>query len=310
MKLKIGTRGSKLALWQAYYVAEKLQQGGVETEIITIDTKGDKKLDVAIAEIGEKGVFTQEIEQQLLDGVIDIAVHSAKDMQSELPKEFELIAFTEREKVHDVLVSHQQVNLADKSREWLIGTSSARRKAMLKHYYPHVNTVEIRGNLQTRFTKMESGLCDAMLLAYAGVHRMNYHDKVVHEFDTEVFIPAVGQGSVAVEVLSAMENDKKSKIKKLVSHEQTEYRLLAERAFLKTLRGGCSIPVFALAKLERDALHLTGGVISLDGQELIKENVYGKADQAEKLGNQLALKILDNGGDVVLEKIKKQMNIC
>ncbi|MEK6480163.1 hydroxymethylbilane synthase [Catalinimonas sp. 4WD22] len=310
MKLKIGTRGSKLALWQAYYVANKLQQGGVETEIITIDTKGDKKLDVTIAEIGEKGVFTQEIEQQLLDGVIDIAVHSAKDMQSELPKEFELVAFTERERVHDVLVSHQPVDLANDKKEWVVGTSSARRKALLKHYYPHVRTVEIRGNLQTRFSKMESGACDAMLLAYAGVHRMNYHNHIVYEFDTEVFIPAVGQGSVAVEVLSGMENEKKHLIKKLVSHPEAESRLVAERSFLKTLRGGCSIPVFALANLEKGLLQLTGGVISLNGQELIKHSVGGKAEDAVVLGKQLAVKILENGGDLVLEKIKKQMNIC
>lgn len=310
MKLKIGTRGSKLALWQAYYVANKLQQGGLETEIITIDTKGDKKLDVTIAEIGEKGVFTQEIEQQLLDGVIDIAVHSAKDMQSELPEEFELIAFTEREKVHDVLVSHQAIDLADNKQEWVIGTSSARRKAMLKHYYPHVRTVEIRGNLQTRFSKMETGACDAMLLAYAGVHRMEYHSHIVHEFDTEIFIPAVGQGSIAVEVLSGMKKDEQQLIKELVSHTETESRLLAERSFLKTLRGGCSIPVFALANHDNGLLNITGGVISLDGQELIKENVTGKSEDAVVLGKQLALKILENGGDIVLEKIKKQMNIC
>lgn len=309
MKLKIGTRGSKLALWQAYYVADKLQQGGIETEIVKIDTKGDKKLDVTIAEIGEKGVFTLEIEQRLLNGSIDIAVHSAKDMQSELAEEFELIAFTEREKVHDVLVSHQQINIADQSKEWVIGTSSARRKALLKHFYPNVKTVEIRGNLQTRFSKMEAGLCDAMLLAYAGVHRMDFHDKIIHEFDIQEFIPAVGQGSVAVEILSGMENDKKNRIKELVSHQTSETRLRAERSFLKTLRGGCSIPVFALATFDNDILNLKGGVISLDGKELIQEQISGDTADPEALGESLAHKVLESGGDLVLEKIKKQMNI-
>jgi hydroxymethylbilane synthase len=308
MKLKLGTRGSKLALWQAYHVANLLQRGDIKTEIVTIETKGDKKQEVSIAEIGEKGVFTQEIEQQLLEGKIDMAVHSAKDMQSELHPDFELIAFTEREKVNDVLVSHQEINLQNDTREWVIGTSSARRKALLKHYYPHVKTVEIRGNLQTRVTKMESGVCDAMLLAYAGVHRMNYNSMIVHEFDIAQFIPAVGQGSIAIEVLSGMETEQKEKVKTLINHPVTEVRLKAERAFLKTLRGGCSIPVFALATLEDNQLHLRGGIISLDGRQKIEERVKGKVEEAEILGKQLAQMILAQGGDILLEKIKKQLN--
>lgn len=308
MQLKIGTRGSKLALWQAYHVAQLLRNGGIESEIVTIETKGDQKQEVPIAAIGEKGVFTQEIEQQLLAGYIDIAVHSAKDMQSEIPEAFELIAFTKREKVNDVLVSHQHIDLDNLEKEWVIGTSSARRKAMLRHYYPHVKTVEIRGNLQTRIAKMESGLCDAMLLAYAGVHRMEYHNMIIHEFDTKTFIPAVGQGSIAIEVRSGMESDHKDKIRQLVNHTETDLRLQAERAFLKTLRGGCSIPVFALATLESDQLHLQGGVISLDGQQMIKERVHGEKEKAGILGKQLAQLVLANGGDILLEKIKKQLN--
>jgi len=308
MKLKIGTRGSKLALWQAYYVAEKLQQGGIDTEIVTIETKGDKKLDVTIAAIGEKGVFTQEIEQQLLNKTIDIAVHSAKDMQSELPEEFELVAFTEREKVNDVLVSHRPLNLADSSKSWVIGTSSARRKALLKHYYPHVSTVEIRGNLQTRVSKMESGLCDAMLLAYAGVHRMGFEEMIIHEFDIHEFVPAVGQGSVAVEVLKDMGSATKSKIQALVNDTDSSKRLIAERSFLKTLRGGCSIPVFALANLKGGEITIEGGIISLDGKQLINDTIVGNAEDGAALGKQLAQNLLFNGGDILLEKIKKQMN--
>ncbi|WKN30290.1 hydroxymethylbilane synthase [Porifericola rhodea] len=308
MKLKIGTRGSKLALWQAYYVAEKLQQGGIDTEIVTIETKGDKKLDVTIAAIGEKGVFTQEIEQQLLNKTIDIAVHSAKDMQSELPEEFELVAFTEREKVNDVLVSHRSLNLADSSKSWVIGTSSARRKALLKHYYPHVSTVEIRGNLQTRVSKMESGLCDAMLLAYAGVHRMGFEEMIIHEFDIHEFVPAVGQGSVAVEVLKDMDSATKSKIQALVNDTDSSKRLIAERSFLKTLRGGCSIPVFALANLKGSEITIEGGIISLDGKQLINDTIVGNAEDGAALGKQLAQNLLSNGGDILLEKIKKQMN--
>lgn len=309
MKLKIGTRGSKLALWQAEHIVDLLSRGGVETEIVTIETRGDKKLDVSIAEIGTKGVFTEEIEHQLSRGTIDIAVHSAKDMQSELPEDYELIAFTEREKVNDILVSHNKsLDLSDTSNAWVVGTSSARRKAMLKHYYPHVKTVEMRGNLQTRIGKMEAGACDAMLLAYAGVHRMGYHDMIVHEFDISHFTPAVGQGSIAIEALSSMDEAVKQKIQHLVAHEASTYRLTAERAFLKTLRGGCSIPVFALANIENNQLNLRGGIISLDGQRMLREHICGPLDTAEALGVKLAESLLGQGGDKMLAEIREQMN--
>lgn len=310
MKLKIGTRGSKLALWQAHYVARLLKEGGIETEIVTIETRGDKKLDVSIAEIGTKGVFTEEIEQQLAQGTIDIAVHSAKDMQSELPEGYELIAFTEREKVNDILVSHQKdLDLKDSSRPLVIGTSSARRKAMLRHFYPHVSTVEMRGNLQTRISKMESGACDAMLLAYAGVHRMGYHDMIVHEFNTHHFTPAVGQGSIAIEALASMDSGKKARISSLLEHGSSAVQLKAERAFLRTMRGGCSIPVFGLATIENGQLNLRGGIISLDGQEVIREHICGPLDTAEVLGERLARAVLAQGGDRLLENIRKQMKI-
>ncbi len=308
MKIKIGTRGSKLALWQAYHIADLLKKGGVTTEIVTIETRGDKKQDVSIAEIGTRGVFTEEIEAQLKTGAIDIAVHSAKDMQSELPEDFELIAFTEREKVHDVLVGNKKISLNDSQKPLTLGTSSARRKAFFKHFYPHVKTVEIRGNLQTRIAKMEAGLCDAIALAYAGVHRMGYDEQIVHEFSAEQFIPAVGQGSVTVEVLADMPDEKKKLIRHCVNHIETEQCLLAERAFLKTLRGGCSIPVFALGRLSGKDLHLRGGVIKLDGKEMILESVAGPPHMAEELGHQLGQKVLQKGGDVILEEIKKQMN--
>lgn len=310
MKLKIGTRGSKLALWQAEHIAGLLKTGGIDTEIITIETKGDQKLDVSIAEIGTKGVFTQEIEHQLSQGTIDIAVHSAKDMQSELPEEYELIAFTEREKVNDILVSNNKaLKLEDTSKPWVIGTSSARRKAMLKHYYPHVTTVEMRGNLQTRVGKMEAGACDAMLLAYAGVHRMGFHDMIVYEFETSQFTPAVGQGSIAIEALSTMDAEAKQTIQKLVAHQESTYQLKAERAFLKTLRGGCSIPVFALARIENNQLNLRGGIISLDGQRMLREHICGPLETAEVIGQKLANSLLSQGGDKILAEIREQMNI-
>jgi hydroxymethylbilane synthase len=215
MHIKIGTRGSKLALWQAYYVEDLLQKGGVETEIVIIETKGDQILDRSLSKIGSKGVFTQELEDQLISGDIDIAVHSAKDLQSQLDDAFELIAFTEREKANDVLVSHD-TSLSLKSGEsFVVGTSSTRRVAVLKHFYPHIKTVDMRGNLQTRLRKLEEGQCDALLLAYAGVHRMEYDDKIAEHLLLDEFTPAVGQGSVAIECAVTLSDDKKDIIKRL-----------------------------------------------------------------------------------------------
>jgi hydroxymethylbilane synthase len=308
-KVKIGTRGSKLALWQAYYVEELLQKSGLETEIILIDTKGDQVLDVSIAKIGSKGVFTQELEDQLLDGRIDIAVHSAKDMQSHLPEGFEIIAFTEREKENDVIVSHQKnISLADTSKSLVLGTSSTRRVSTLKHFYPHVKTVEVRGNLQTRIRKMEEGLCDALLLAYAGVHRMGYDEMIVSELDLDEFTPAVGQGSVAIEVAESLNPELKTKITQACNHKETSQKLRAERAYLRVLEGGCSIPVFALANLEGEKLKLSGGIVSLDGKTRIAIEVTGTSDQPEELGKMLADRVFAAGGKEILDQIKSTLN--
>ncbi|SFB57487.1 hydroxymethylbilane synthase [Algoriphagus aquimarinus] len=304
--VKIGTRGSKLALWQAYHVEELLLKAGLKAEIVIIDTKGDQILDVSIAKIGSKGVFTQELEDQLLDGRIDIAVHSAKDMQSNLPEGFEIIAFTEREKENDVLVSHDKsVSL---KKDIVLGTSSTRRVSTLKHFYPHVKTVDVRGNLQTRIRKMEEGLCDALLLAYAGAHRMEYDHMIVAELDLDEFTPAVGQGSVAIEVAEILDPVLKTKIATACNHQETSLRLRAERAYLRVLEGGCSIPVFALANLVGNQLSLKGGIVSLDGKERISILVEGNADQPEKLGQELADQVFAAGGKVILDQIKLTLN--
>jgi len=291
--IKIGTRGSKLALWQAYYIEKKLQAAGATTEIITIETKGDKILDRALSKIGSKGVFTEELEEQLLDGRIDIAVHSAKDLQSDLGENFEIVAFTEREKINDVLVSRNKGLDVMNGQSFVIGTSSTRRVAMLRAYFPHLRVVDMRGNLQTRIRKLDENHCDALLLAYAGVHRMGYHDMVIHEFDSEKFTPAVGQGSVAVEVATILPEEKKELVKKACNHLETERRLRIERAFLRTMNGGCSIPVFGLATLTR----FTAGIISLDGTEVLRETIkVNDSDSAEIIGDNVAKVILKAGG--------------
>ncbi|MCR9249242.1 MAG: hydroxymethylbilane synthase [bacterium] len=306
-KIRIGTRGSKLALWQAYYIEDLLKEGGLETEIVIIETKGDKILDVSISKIGSKGVFTEEIEAQLKSGEIDIAVHSAKDMQSELPEGFSILAFTEREKINDVIVSHQKVDISDPDCKVVLGTSSTRRIATLKHYYPHIKTVDMRGNLQTRISKLERGDCDALVLAYAGVKRMGYDNMIQQELDESIFTPAVGQGSVAIEIYKTLDKSKSEKLKQLLNNEESETRLKAERAYLKRLQGGCSIPVFALANLSNNKISIKGGIISLNGQEKIVKELSGDISDPESLGTQLANDILAAGGDKILESIKNQI---
>lgn len=308
MKIRIGTRGSKLALWQAYHVEEKLQAAGVETEIVTIETKGDKILDVSIAKIGSKGVFTEEIEAQLASGGIDIAVHSAKDMQSSLPKGFKLIAFMEREKANDVIISKQKDIKLTPDASFVLGTSSTRRVATLKHFYPQIQTTPVRGNLQTRVRKMEEGACDALLLAFAGVHRMGYENMICHELSFDEFIPAVGQGSVAIEVHRSLGTEKTELIRETLNHEQTETCLLAERSYLKTMDGGCSIPVFAMAVLTDSGVQIEGGIVSLDGQQRILHKLSGSSNDAEILGHQLANEVLSSGGNKILKEIKSQIN--
>lgn len=302
--VKIGTRASKLALWQAYHVADLLKQAGMESEIVTIDTKGDQVLDVSISKIGSKGVFTQELEDQLLDGSIDIAVHSAKDMPSKLGEGLELIAFSVREQAQDVLLSTKKgISLSDA--HLVVGTSSTRRIATLKHFYPHVKTVEVRGNLQTRIRKMEEGLCDALLLAYAGVYRMGYANSVVEHLDINQFIPAVGQGSIAIEACTSLDAKLRAAIISACNDANTATCLLAERAYLRVLEGGCSIPVFALATLAENAVHLKGGIVSLDGQQRIVLELTGPHSEAERLGEALALQVLQAGGKTILDQIKQ-----
>lgn len=305
--IKIGTRKSKLAMWQAEHVAGLLNQAGINSEIISTETIGDKILNTSISKIGSKGVFTEEIEEMLKQGEIDIAVHSAKDLPSDLGDDFELIAFGKREKVNDVLLSNNpdfSIDVTDSN--ITVGTSSVRRVAMLKHYYPHVTTVEMRGNLQTRIKKMEDGQCDALMLAYAGVTRMNYDDRIVKVLSEKEFITPTGQGSVAVEVSVKMPSEIKSAIKKCINCPETEARIIAERSFLKELQGGCSIPVFAHASLTDQTLSISGGLISLDGQTVIKNTMEMAAEKARELGAELGRYVLKNGGRELLAEIRRQ----
>ncbi|MEE4136892.1 MAG: hydroxymethylbilane synthase [Desulforhopalus sp.] len=308
--ITIGTRKSLLAMWQTETVADLLHGAGMTTRIAAMETIGDRILDTSIAKIGSKGVFTAELEEQLAGGVTDIAVHSAKDMQSHLPEGFALIAFTEREKFTDVLLSDKvDIDLADPDRPLVIGTSSVRRRALLRHHYPHVEIVEMRGNLQTRIRKMQEGACDALILAYAGVKRMGYQAMIVKEFDPTVFVPPVGQGCIAIEAAVTLPAEKQAKIRACLNHPESEMCLLAERAFLKKLEGGCSIPAFGCCVKQGDELSLTAGLASLDGRRILCVSQQGSTDQPEALGERVGEAILAQGGRTMLAEIRRQQTL-
>lgn len=303
--ITIGTRKSKLAMWQTETVARILNDNGIDTTIVPMETKGDKILDRSIAKIGSKGVFTQELEEKLANGSTDIAVHSAKDMQSILPDGFSLIAFTEREKSHDVLVGFSGgIDLQDNDQQIRVGTSSVRRVALLKHYYPHLQSVPMRGNLQTRVRKLENGDCDVLMLAYAGVKRMGYDNLIIHHFPETQFVPPVGQGCIAIEVADSLDKDKKKLIRDTLNNSQSEICLRAERAYLRTLEGGCSIPAFGHAVLNGDHIQLQAGLSNLDGSWLLCKTLTGSIEKPEELGLELGNFILENEGKEVLAAIK------
>lgn len=304
--IRIGTRGSKLALWQANHIADLIKPSGVRTQIVPIETKGDKILDVSIAKIGSKGVFTEEIEAKLLEGSIDIAVHSAKDLSSYMPDELELIAFTERETVNDVVISNDKDFKLD-SNGIVLGTSSTRRVAFVRHFYPNAKTVSIRGNLQTRLAKLEAGECDALILAFAGVHRMGYDHLITERIETSYFVPPVGQGTIAVQCHKKLPFEKKEIIDRWVNHVETENCVRAERAFLKTLQGGCSIPSFGYAWMEGPLVTLKAGIISLDGSEVIKIKRSAPVEEGKDLGKSIANEVLAKGGDRILTEIKRKI---
>lgn len=307
MHYKIGTRSSKLALWQASYVQQRLAAWGHTSELITMETKGDKVLDVTLAKIGSKGLFTEELEQMLLEGTIDVAVHSAKDLPSALPEGLEIVAFSKREQVHDVLLSAQSTFSLTLPGA-IVGTSSTRRVAFLRHHYPQVEVRDMRGNLQTRIQKMMDGHCQAIILAYAGVHRMEYDHLIVSHLDTKVFVPPVGQGSIAVQCRESLEPSKKEILRKSVNHEDTEVVLRAERSYLLTMSGGCSIPSFCLASLESSMLHIHAGIISLDGQHKVEVKQEFNIFTPEQAGQEIGIQVLGIGGAQIIQSIKNSLN--
>ena len=302
-KLKLGTRGSNLALWQAFYVAELLKaKSNLEVEIVVIKTKGDKILDVALSKIGDKGLFTKEIENQLLDYEIDIAVHSLKDLPSVITEGLTIGAVLNRENPNDVLIAKDGLTIDELPSRAKIGTSSLRRIAQLKAYRPDIITVDIRGNIETRIRKMQEEGLDGIILAYSGVKRLNLDHLISEVIDNGVLLPAVGQGAIAIEI---RKNDSQiEEVMALINDEETYLTTKAERAFLRTLEGGCQVPIAAYAYIRENKLNISGLVASLDGKVVYKSSLVGNENVAEQLGVDLAKELIDLGALDILHKIK------
>ncbi len=304
-KLIIGSRGSELALWQTHFVKEKLEEffPEIRLEVKIIKTTGDKLLDVALAKIGDKGLFTRQIETALLDREIDLAVHSLKDLQTVQPAGLTIGAVTARELPNDCLISKRFASIDDLPENAKVATGSLRRKSQLLHYRPDLEIFEIRGNVPTRIKKFEESDLDAMILAFAGVHRLNLDSYIKQIIPSEIMIPAVGQGAMAIET-----RDEDAELKKMLqklTDENTSFCVAAERSFLRTLEGGCQVPIGANARLENNKIHLEGMAGNLDGSINLRGSISGDKENAADLGKRLAQNLIEKGANRLLEMTRE-----
>ncbi len=300
--VRIGTRGSKLALWQAEWVKRELEERypQVGVELVKIRTRGDKILDSPLAKIGGKGLFVKEIEEALLSGMVDLAVHSMKDVPTALPAGLHLKAITEREDPRDVLVSKDGTTLEELPEGAHIGTSSLRRQCQLWHTRRDLKISTLRGNLDTRLRKLHEGLYDAIVLAGAGMKRLGFEDHITQYISRDVMLPAIGQGALGIETRVA--DGFINELVAFLDHRETSISVRAERAFLERLEGGCQVPIAAHATVEEGRIRLSGLVGTLDGMTIYKDSMEGSLDGAEGLGRELAERLLGRGADSVLEE--------
>ena len=308
--VRIGTRKSQLALVQTYWVKAELEKHfpTIEFEVEKMSTQGDKILDVPLAKIGDKGLFTKELEVGMLNKTTDFAVHSLKDLPTNLPEGLMLGCVTKRVNPADALVmneKHQDKKLETLPPGSIIGTSSLRRLAQLRHHYPHLEFKDIRGNVNTRLAKLDSGEYDAIILAVAGLQRLDMGDRIHQHIAPEISLHAVGQGALGIE---CREGDEEIlKILKVLEDPDSRDRTLAERSFLRELEGGCQVPIGVNTKIENDNLTLVGMVASLDGKQMLKDTVTGNRTESEQLGKDLAAKLREQGAGDILAEIFKQV---
>ncbi len=302
-KIKIGSRGSPLALWQANWIKDQLESlhPEIPVEIVVIKTSGDKIQDVPLAKIGGKGLFVKEIEEALLKKDIDFAVHSMKDMPIKFPFALCIAAVTKRENPFDALIARDNIKLNDLPKGAKVGTGSLRRMSQLLHYRPDLNLVPLRGNLETRIKKLETEGLDAIILAAAGLIRMGWDDKITEIISPEILLPAMGQGTVGIE---ARKHDVDNQILLAdMDDENTHLALDAERAVVTQLEGGCNVPIGAFATTEKDQMTLKGLVASLDGKILHKKELKGRMVDAIAMGTELGNALLEMGGDKIMREI-------
>ncbi|MEM9279280.1 MAG: hydroxymethylbilane synthase [Pseudomonadota bacterium] len=297
--LRIGTRGSKLALVQAEYVKSLLQaaHNDLRVDIEVISTQGDRtqKSNIALSEIGGKGLFTLEIEEKLLSGEIDIAVHSAKDMPTSLPDGLALVCYPERENVADAFISHKAETFDVLHQGAVMGSASLRRRALMWRKRPDLEMIMYRGNVDTRLQKLQEGVADATLLACAGLNRLGMSDTITSELPIEDFPPAPGQGAITIE--ANVENGKVLELLEVLNHKQTETALVAERAFLEVLDGSCRTPIGAHATLDGEKLFLHGIILKPDGSESHEKRLEGSMGDAYEIGRQMGKLLREQAGD-------------
>lgn len=295
--LVIGSRGSQLALWQARWIAARLAERGSETRIEIIKTTGDKITDVPLAKVGTKGLFTKEIEEALLDGRIDLAVHSLKDLPTELPAGLAIAAIPERADARDAMVG---ARLNDLEHGAKVGTSSLRRAAQLRAVRPDLAVEPVRGNLDTRLRKLAEGQYRAIVLASAGLTRLGWANQVAEIFPPDVMCPAVGQGALAVETRA---DGEAAGVCSALDHAATRAAVTAERGVLAALGGGCQVPIGAHAQIQDDGLQIVGVVIAPDGTKLIRDTDFGAPTDAEQIGRRLGAALLGKGAREILEQV-------
>ena len=304
--LRIATRKSPLALWQAYYVKAQLEKAhpGIKVELLKMSTQGDKILDTPLAKIGGKGLFVKELEKSLYDNEADIAVHSMKDVPVELPEGLHLPIICEREDPRDAFVSNQYQSIEELPQGAVVGTSSLRRQSQLRQQRPDLEIKDLRGNVGSRLNKLDNGEYDAIILASAGLIRLELEERITSFIPTEIILPAIGQGAVGIECREG--DDETLELLKPLNHADTQIRVSAERALNHRLEGGCQVPIAGFAELKDNQLVMRALVGSTDGKEIISGNISGPLDQAAQLGTALADDLLNRGAREILKALYEQ----
>ena len=303
-KIIIGSRGSELALWQANFVKHEIEKKNknVKVEINIIKTKGDKILDVALSKIGDKSLFTKELEIELIERRIDLAVHSLKDLQTKLPKELKLAVVTKRHDVEDVLIARKKgMTISKLPENAKVATGSLRRRSQLLHLRPDINVFDLRGNVPSRINKFFESNWDAIILARAGVERLKLKKYISSYIPIDEILPAVGQGALGIEIHT--NNKVVEEIIRSLHHEDTYKAVLSERALLKALEGGCQVPIGAFSEVKSSGLYLDAMVGSLDGTITYRKKLRGSKNDPEKLGIQLAKDLLKAGAKEILKEV-------